>query len=262
MVTIDQKLCIGCGACVKDCLGAYITLTDKKASVKGPCLKCGHCVAVCPVNAVSIPEYDMDDVEECRWETAPIDAEALLRTIKSRRSIRRYKPEKVSEKKLQKLVQAGRYAATAKNLQDCHFVIVQKDLEKLKRLVWEQIDRLTAASDELEPELLPYAGFNERRKKDPEDDYLFRNAPAVIYIFSERGLDAGLAAENMELMAVAEGMGILYNGYLARISDQNTELKEWFGLTGKKIAACMLAGFPDVTYKRTAPRRRANVVLL
>ncbi len=262
MVKINLEICVGCGACAADCLGKKIEITDKRAVVKEPCLQCGHCVAVCPVNAVSIPEYDMADVEEWPVGEMNLSAETLLRTMKFRRSIRKYTKETVSPEKLEKLVQAGRYAATAKNLQDCHFVIVQKNLSRLKELVWNHIDRITAVPGGMDQNLLPYAEFNERRKKDPADDYLFRNAPAVIYIFSERGWDAGMAAQNMELMAVAEGMGVLYNGFLARISDRNTELKEWFGLSGKPVAACMLVGFPEVTYRRTAPRRAANVRLL
>ena len=65
------------------------------------------------------------------------------------------------------------------------------------------------------------------------------------YITSDWPLDAGLAAQNMELMAVALGLGALYNGYLARITNANEKLKDWLGIKGKTIKACML----DV-YKR------------
>ena len=43
---------------------------------------------------------------------------------------------------LEQLVQAGRYTATAKNNQDCHFIFVQNDLERLKEIVWQYIDEL------------------------------------------------------------------------------------------------------------------------
>ena len=71
---------------------------------------------------------------------------------------------------------------------------------------------------------------------------------------------AGLAAQNIELMAVSLGLGCLYNGYLSRITDVNAEAKEWLGIKDKSIKACMLLGYPNVSYKRTAPRRRANVI--
>ena len=37
----------------------------------------------------------------------------------------------------------------------------------------------------------------------------------MAYITSDWPFDAGLAAQNMELMAVALRLGALYNGYLA-----------------------------------------------
>ena len=63
MITINQEQCIGCGACIKDCPGNALALTEGKASSLRDCIHCGHCVAICPVKAVSIPEYDMEDVE-------------------------------------------------------------------------------------------------------------------------------------------------------------------------------------------------------
>ena len=93
--------------------------------------------------------------------------------------------------------------------------------------VWDFIDKMGRHVDKA---LLPYVAFNRRRKVDPKDDYLFRNAPVVLYITSDWPVDAGLAAQNIETMANALGMGALYNGYLARISDANEELKKWLGI--------------------------------
>ena len=38
-------------------------------------------------------------------------------------------------------------------------------------------------------------------------DFLFRNAPAVAFVAAERADDAGLAAQNMELVAASLGLG-------------------------------------------------------
>lgn len=255
MVTIDQELCIGCGACAADCLKLNIAVTDGKAAAKEDCLLCGHCVAICPAGAVSIPAYDMADVEPCA--KGGLDPEAVLRAIKSRRSIRSYKPEQVSRETLEMLAQAGRYTATAKNNQGCRFVFVQEELEALKEQVWGFIDQLEG---DVPTELQPYVAFNQRRKADPADDYLFRNAPAVLFITSDWPLDAGLAAQNVETMAAALGMGALFNGYLARIAELNKPLKAWLGVEDTRIKACLLLGYPDRQYQRTAPRKPANVI--
>lgn len=261
MIKIDQETCTGCGRCAADCLAFNIEVKEKKAVVKKECFQCGHCVAICPVGAVSIPEYEMADVEEYDAESFRINPEQVLHSIKFRRSIRNYRPDKVEKESLEKILQAGRYTATAKNNQGCCFVFVQEELERLKSMVWDFIDDMEKTEGgKAAGELLPYVSFNRRRKADPADDYLFRNAPVVLFITSEWPLDAGLAAQNIETMAVSLGMGALYNGYLARIADVNEKLKSWLGIEGKTIKACMLLGYPDRSYARTAPRREANVI--
>lgn len=261
MIKIDQEKCIGCGRCVGDCLASNIEIKEKKANVKKDCIQCGHCVAVCPVNAVSIPEYDMDDVEEYDKESFHLNSDEVLHAIKFRRSIRSYKPEKVSREVLERLLQAGRYTATAKNNQGCCFVFVQEEHETLKDMVWGFIDEMAEREGRhIARELLPFVAFNRRRKENPADDYLFRNAPVVLFITSDWPLDAGLAAQNIETMAVSMGLGALFNGYLARIADANEELKKWLGIEEKEIKACMLLGYPDRKYVRTVPRKEANVV--
>lgn len=261
MVKINDSLCIGCGKCVKDCVSQRIKLENKKAFVTGECILCGHCVAVCPCNAVSIPDYDMDDVESYGKEDFSLSPDSLLHCIKFRRSIRDYIQKPVEQEKLDNILLAGRYTATAKNNQDCHFIFVQKELDVLKKMVWDYIDSFTnQKSKDIPREMLAYLSFSRRRRSDPADDYLFRNAPVVVFVTSDWPLDAGLAAQNMELMAVSQGLGMLYNGYLARIADSNEELKSWLGIPGKTMKACMLLGYPNVTYARTAPRKVANVI--
>lgn len=261
MIQINESLCIGCGMCVKDCLAFRIRIDAQKAVYSGPCIQCGHCVAVCPAKAVSIPEYDMEDVEEYNKDTFELDSDTVLHAIKFRRSIRDYISKSIEYEKLERIAQAGRYTATAKNNQGSHFIFVKDNIEALKELVWNHIDGLVNKSyKDIPKELLPFASFNKRRKENPADDYLFRNAPVVIFITSEWPLDAGLAAQNMELMAISEGLGMLYNGYLCRMADMNDKLKEWLGIEGKTIKACMLLGYPNITYKRTAPRAKGNII--
>ena len=90
LVEIDERYCIGCGRCVDDCVGANLEVEGVTARVKGLCILCGHCVAVCPTGAVSIPSYDMADVETCVPAGAAVDPRTMLRVVKSRRSVRDY----------------------------------------------------------------------------------------------------------------------------------------------------------------------------
>lgn len=261
MVQIDLEKCVGCGLCAADCVALNIAVEDRKAQIRKECFQCGHCVAVCPMGAVSIPEYDMEDVEEYSADTFELNAENFLHSIKFRRSIRKYKEEKVDQEVLEQLLQAGRYTATAKNNQDCCFVFVQKEMEQLKSLMWEYIENMEKQGKRNIPrDFLPFIAFNRRRKADPKDDYLFRNAPVVLFITSDWPQDAGMAAQNVENMAAALELGVLHNGFLARVADEDEKMKKWLGIEGKTIKACLLLGYPARCYARTAPRKKANVI--
>ena len=53
MYKVDIEKCIGCGLCIKDCFVKDIELIDNKANIKNErCMKCGHCVAICPKGVV------------------------------------------------------------------------------------------------------------------------------------------------------------------------------------------------------------------
>ncbi|ABK15222.1 MAG: nitroreductase family protein [Methanothrix sp.] len=57
----------------------------------------------------------------------------VIEAIRKRRSIRKYQERPVEEEKLNRILEAGRLAPSAKNLQDWKFVVV-RDKERRKRL--------------------------------------------------------------------------------------------------------------------------------
>ena len=122
MVQIDLEKCIGCGLCAADCVAVNIEMNENKAHVKKECFKCGHCVAICPAGAVTLPEYDMTEVEEYDKESFDLKPENVLHAVKFRRSVRSYKNKKVEQEILEQILQAGRFTATAKKTQNCTFV--------------------------------------------------------------------------------------------------------------------------------------------
>jgi NAD-dependent dihydropyrimidine dehydrogenase PreA subunit len=262
MIEIDKEACIGCGLCINDCITGALSLKDSKVVASGRCILCGHCVAICPKKAVSIPRYDMADVEECSQNDVKLDSEILLRAIKFRRSIRNYQPNVVDEEKLIFILQAGRYTATSKNTQDSQFIVVQKELEQLKKMVWDSIGHdLSTPSNQVTKSEQIFRQLYEAKKADPNNDFLFRNAPAVLFIASENDINAGLAAQNMELEAISLGLGMLYNGYLLHAIEGNSEVCEWLGISKNKLKVCALLGYPAVSYFRTAPHRAGNFIL-
>ena len=78
---------------------------------------------------------------------------------------------------------------------------------------------------------------------------------------AERADDAGLAAQNMELMAASLGLGVLFNGYLCRASEELPAVRAFLEAGEKPLQMCLLLGRPDVSYPRTAPRMPGDFVV-
>ena len=52
---VDKKVCVGCGACVAVFPVEAITLKDGVAQVDpAKCISCGACAGTCPVGAIKL----------------------------------------------------------------------------------------------------------------------------------------------------------------------------------------------------------------
>ena len=138
MVKIDSEKCIGCSTCVNECHSKSLVLQNSKAQISGECrLLCGHCVAICPQNAVAITEFDMDDVTDV---AAPgFLSDELLSFIKTRRSTRRYQARPVECGLVEQMIQAGRYTPTSANRQELSFVVIEKEMQAFRKMVIETV---------------------------------------------------------------------------------------------------------------------------
>ena len=262
MVNIEKEKCIGCGMCVKDCFPDNIFLNNGKAEIKGRCMQCGHCIAVCPVNAVSIDDYPMDEVKEYSKEEFTLSSENFLNFIKFRRSIRQYKEKPVEKEKLARVLEAGRYTATGSNMQDVSYIVVQDTLEELKPLMWESLYEFALANLEEKGIIGAYAPRWIKMYEDYKRqgiDTLFFKAPALVVVTALSPLNGGLASSSIELMANAEGLGILFSGFIERSIKNSDKVKKFLGISKKEVISCMLMGYPDVTFKRTVPRKKTAI---
>lgn len=136
-ITIDQTKCIGCGQCVNDCFPKNLRLEDGKAVVGGPCMECGHCYAVCPTGAVTMEGYATDSVLDCKADVPVANGDALLHTIKMRRSIRQFMNQAVEPEAFARIIEAGRFTPTGGNMQDVCYTVVQEILPAFKDAIWE-----------------------------------------------------------------------------------------------------------------------------
>ena len=252
-IIIDNDKCIGCGLCVNDCPNGHLYLENKKAkATETGCIECGHCFAICPMNAVKIDGYDCAD--EPVTPMSEFDSDKLLSAMKSRRSIRHFTAQPVEDEKLQKILEAGRYSPTGSNAQNVAFTILgskQSEAEALCVKLFRKGKKLGS----------PFVDFLKRI--EISDDFFFKGALTVIVVSGKSDINAGLASSYMELMAYNLGLGVLYSGFFVICTKLSGRLKKMLQLPkGHKVVSCLVIGCPDVKYQRIAPRKEVQAKVL
>ena len=168
----------------------------------------------------------------------------LLNTIKSRRSIRKFKSDNIPEDILNRIIEAGTYAATGMNKQSPIIVVVTNK---------EIRDKLSQANCKI-------GGWKEGF--DP-----FYGAPVVLIVLADRNLtncvyDGSLVMGNLMLAAHELGIGScwIHRAKEEFESEEGKELLKSLGIEGDYVGIghCVL-GYVDGEYPEI-PERKPNWV--
>ena len=250
-VIIDSEKCIGCGLCVKDCVGFDIAIENGKAFAKGAsCIKCGHCEAICPNNAVKLTGYE-DEVEEFSEQTR-LNPEELLKAIKTRRTIRQFTEEKIPQNVIDLIIEAGRLAPTGTNSQGTSYIILDEKKKECEAVAVKKFRKLFGAGKAFIPQL---------KSMKIDDNFFFKGAPIVIVVMGNDKVSASLAAENMAFMAEANGLGVLFSGFFTMSLKMSGKIRKIIGINKKlKPVTTLVIGYPAVKYRRTSHRNSPVVI--
>ncbi len=127
----------------------------------------------------------------------------VIQTIMGRRSIRRFKDDKIDRNTLQMLVQAGMYAPSGHNMQSWHFTVISNQ-EQILRIKEKTIE--TARNNNVQC-------------------YGFENPAALILVSNDTRnpygcQDASVATENIMLAAYSYGIGSVWLNPLMTLRDK------------------------------------------
>lgn len=257
---IDESRCIQCGECAADCPVRIIDMSQGLPRIseqrQGLCIRCQHCLAVCPTAALSILGVNPDESAEI----LPPSPDGLENLIKSRRSVRRYRPEAVERAVLDRLMDAVAYAPTGKNERKVRFTLVD-DPEVMARIRVLTMEGIRRAVDEdgLPDGMEFFAKF--LTAWDQGRDIIFREAPHMLIASSPREATSGeadpfIALSYFELMAASLGLGTVWCGY-ARWALQSVvpELGRRLGIpSDHRSMYAVMFGYPAVRYARAVQR--------
>ena len=82
-------------------------------------------------------------------------------------------------------------------------------------------------------------------------------------ILAEDKTNGLLAAQNMEFVAEAHGLGVLYSGFFTAAANASPKIKKALGVPkGKRVAMTLVLGYPDIHFLRSTPHKRLDVRFL
>ncbi|MCE5194516.1 MAG: nitroreductase [Nitrospiraceae bacterium] len=195
-----------------------------------------------------------------------------IECVKTRLSVRRFKPEPVSKNMLFEIIDAARHSPSYKNSQPWEIIIVSgKKKEELSKLLIEIFEKgIEAEPDMPEPKTWPsdieariQDNLNKRglklgidlnspevRKKAKILNFKFYNAPHGIFIFQDASLtqwsimDAGMFAQSLMLAAHAKGLGTVPQAFL---TDYSKQIKKFLAIPdSKRLLLGISIGYPQV----------------
>ncbi|MCE5284488.1 MAG: nitroreductase family protein [Pelosinus sp.] len=268
LIKINQELCIKCGLCAEVCACGVVAMGEAGPEERyaAGCMECGHCVAICPKAAIDNNKTPLARQVELS-EYPVLSPEKAAQFLRSRRSIRKYKQEKVSKEKMLELLDIARFAPTGTNSQGLSYIVVDKPeiLKGITNVTIDWFEKQVSAGVEWAQS---YAGLVKRYKRTGED-IILRDAPGVIVAIAHKSLPIGhdnarFSLEYVELYATTLGLGTCWAGFAELCGGANYQpLRNLLKVSDDMaIVGMMMVGYPRITYRRLVDRNPLQVTWL
>ncbi|MBR3242430.1 MAG: nitroreductase family protein [Parasporobacterium sp.] len=255
----DKEQCIHCGTCVKECPNGCLKLEDD-AVLHTPdlCMWCGHCLAVCPRDAIMIDGdgYNVEEVEDFQFfkKSTP---DMVRRDIMMRRSVRHFNDIPVKDEDIERIIEAAKYAPTAKNCQH-NALMILNDSESIKEMLADEMEQMEIIGQSLmreKPEVAAFFLKKVAEYKEEGKDGLFYNSPLVIFVFSDTDIDGAICAATMGQVIDSLGLGFCYLRLAADPMNTETLRKKYDIPEEKHCVIALTIGNTDTEYFCSVPRK-------
>ncbi len=266
---IDETKCKRDGFCVSDCPMGIIEMKTRDsfpAPIRGAdelCIKCGHCVSVCPHEAISLNFLRPGDCAPVSKEFSP-SPEQVAYLMKSRRSIRRYKDKPVERSVLNELIEVASHAPTGHNSQPVHWLVVENgsDVRALASIVVDWMKSMV----QTQPAFAKLMHFDRVISAwEMGQDKILRDAPHMIVAHALSNLPPSQAAciialTYLELYASTKGLGTCWAGYFNAAANFFDPMKEALALpAGHQTFGALMVGYPQYPYHRIPTRNAPRI---
>lgn len=171
-----------------------------------------------------------------------------IETILTRRSTRSYSSAPVEKEKLEKIIEAGRYAPSGGNNQTNHFIVVQNPevLKKLAELAQNAFAKMEVTEQ-------TYSSLKSSIMQSKKGGYVFYyHAPVLIIVANQKDYgnniaDCSVAVENMMIAANSLDLGSCWINQIHWLTEEPSILKylQELGLKeNERVYSSMIIGYP------------------
>ena len=172
-----------------------------------------------------------------------------LEAIRTRRSTRRFSDKPVELEKLDKIVNAGRYAPSGGNSQTCHFIVIRN-----KDVLANLAELAQSAFAKMEITEGMYKSIANSIRASKKGNYVFHYDPDTLIIVANQKdygnniADCACALENMMIAANELDLGSVWINQLKWLNEDETLLKyeRTLGLEeNERIYGALAVGYAD-----------------
>ena len=271
LLTFDENKCKKDGFCARECSAAVIHFSENGVPSMPPaeearCMDCGHCVAVCPHDALRHARIT-EPFSPAIQPSLVIDAAQAEQFLRSRRSVRRYQAKTVEKEKILRLVEVARYAPTAGNGQPVEW-IVNSGRERLQRIGSLTIDWMRELIKN--PQAVAAAPYLPAAVAawDAGNDSVLRGAPTLVTAiappYARLGLvDLTIALSYLDVFAQTLELGTCWAGLVAGAMENSAAVREAIGVPENYTHFYpIMLGYPAVRFYRTPQRKTPKITFV
>lgn len=286
LISVDLDRCTLCKACVNDCVARLFYIESDTLHIVEEfeewCISCGHCVAICPVDAVKIKVYDTKSINEIYNTEDMPDFKSFYNFVRQRRSIRQFKEKPIPKESIEKLLDLARFSPTGSNSENVYYTVI-KDKEtvaKISNTITIKVKRFAETLEDPKGREIIKARMSKEEFK-----LTIENLPRTKSILKtiESGVDfwcwdgelifihgditiggistnSALSAAHIMLAAETLGLGTCSLGYLTFHVNQSDTIKNIIKLPeNHEVGYSLTIGYPKMKYKRVPPRKPLRV---
>lgn len=173
----------------------------------------------------------------------------VMNNIISRRSIRKYTQQQISEQDLNFILEAGKFAPSGSNVQSRHFIAIQNKavIDELNQQIKNTFINYEVTKDTLKPIVYGKAAAKK------EDYNFYYNAPTVVIVADvamsgNAYVDSACAIENMFLAANSIGLSTCWLNQLRWLNEEPALTAHMINLgmpEGYKVCGAFSLGYRD-----------------